>query len=88
LLKTFWSWENFVCIRNIVESTTAVTHKEKKEVEKAKRMLGVLKPGGIKVAARDDKFKGDESKRVPQDWNTRGWMWTVMSWKDKNERYR
>jgi hypothetical protein len=36
----------------------------------------------------DDRFKGDERKLVTQDWNTRGWMWTAMSWKDKNERYR
>jgi hypothetical protein len=52
------------------------------------QMSGFLKPEGIKVAARDDRFKGDESKRVPQDWNTRGWMCTVRSWKDKNERCR
>jgi hypothetical protein len=51
-------------------------------------MSGDLKQRGIKVAARDDRFKRDESKRVPRDWNTRGWMWTVMSWTEQNERYR
>ncbi len=61
---------------------------KRERLKRLTRMSGFLKPGGIKVAARDDRFKGDESKRVPRDWNTRGWMWTVMSWKDKNERYR